>query len=97
MSSIAFEQWALRSVCFQSVGRLNIWMRDLATGKESSVSSSSFVQRYPVSNASGARIAFSVYEKDKRVVYMSAPGGAPEKLCETCLQATTWSREEKRI
>ena len=72
-------------------------MRDLATGKESSVAGSSFVQTYPVINASGARIAFSVYEKDKRVVYVSAPGGAPEKLCEGCLRATDWSRDEKTL
>jgi len=43
-------------------------MRELATGKELSVASSSFLQQYPVISASGARIAFSVFEKDKRVV-----------------------------
>jgi Tol biopolymer transport system component len=88
-----------RYVAFASdqSGRLNIWMRELATGKELSVASSSFVQGYPVSNASGARIAFSVFEKDKRVVYVSTPGGAPEKLCEGCLQATDWSRDEKTL
>jgi eukaryotic-like serine/threonine-protein kinase len=78
-------------------GRSNIWMRDLATGKESSVANSSFVQRYPLINASGARIAFSVFERDQRMLYVAAPGGAPEKLCEGCLQATDWSRDEKTI
>ena len=78
-------------------GPTNIWMRDLATGKESSVAGPSFTQRFPVLNASGARIAFSVYEKDKRVVYVSAPGGTPEKLCEGCLRATDWSRDEKTL
>ena len=78
-------------------GPTNIWMRELATGKESSVAGSSFTQRYPVINASGARIAFSAYEKDKRIVYVSAPGGAPEKLCEGCLRATDWSNDEKTL
>ena len=88
-----------RYVAFASdqAGQRNIWMRDLATGKESSVASSSFMQRFPVINASGSRIAFSVYEKDKRVVYVSAPGGTPEKLCEGCLRATDWSRDEKTL
>ena len=88
-----------RYVAFASdqSGRANIWMRELATGKEFSVAGSSFTQRYPVSNASGARIAFSVWEKDKRVVYVAAPGGTPEKLCEGCLQATDWSRDEKAL
>jgi Tol biopolymer transport system component/tRNA A-37 threonylcarbamoyl transferase component Bud32 len=88
-----------RYVAFSSdqSGRQNIWIRDLVTGKESSVASSSFVELYPVVNASGTRIAFSVFEKDKRVVYVSAPGGTPEKLCEGCLRATDWSRDEKTV
>jgi Tol biopolymer transport system component len=88
-----------RYVAFASdqSGRGSIWMRDLATGKDSRVASSSFVHRYPVINASGSKIAFSAYEKDKRVVYVTAPGGAPEKLCEGCLRATDWSRDEKNL
>jgi Tol biopolymer transport system component len=77
-------------------GRSNIWLRELATGKES-VLASSFAQRFPVSNASGTRVAYSVYEKDKRVVYVSSPGGVPERLCEGCLRATDWSRDEKTL
>jgi Tol biopolymer transport system component len=88
-----------RYVAFASdqSGQSNIWIRDLANGKESRVAGSSFLQRYPVINASGGRVAYSVYEKDKRVVYVSAPGGAPEKLCEGCLRATDWSRDQKTL
>jgi eukaryotic-like serine/threonine-protein kinase len=88
-----------RNVAFASnqSGLGNIWARDLATGKESSVARSAFRQRFPVSNASGDRIAFSVYEKEKRAVYLSTPGGTPEKLCEGCLRATAWSRDEKTL
>ena len=88
-----------RYVAFASnqVGQINIRMRDIETGKESSVASSSFVLRYPVINASGTRVAYSAYEKDKRTVYLSAPGGTPEKLCEGCLRATDWSRDEKTL
>jgi eukaryotic-like serine/threonine-protein kinase len=78
-------------------GRTNIWLRDLVTGKESPVASSSLDQHYPVSNAAGDRIAFSAFEKDSRAVYISAPGGPPEKICEGCLRATDWSRDEKTI
>jgi Tol biopolymer transport system component len=88
-----------RNVFFSSnqSGVANIWTRDLATGKESSVARSAFRQRFPVSNVSGDRIAFSVYEGNKRVVYLSTPGGTPEKLCEGCLRATDWSRDEKTL
>jgi len=88
-----------RYVAFASdqSGRMSIWIRDLATGRESSLASSPLMQRYPLINASGTRIAFSVFDKDKRMVYVAAPGGVPEKLCDGCLQASDWSRDEKTI
>ena len=76
---------------------MNIWLRELATGKESHVASSKFVQRFPAIDASGSRIAFSSYENGKRLVYVSTPGGTPEKVCEGCLRATDWSRDEKTL
>ena len=88
-----------RYVAFASdqSGRLDVWLRELATGKESHVASSRFVQRFPVINDSGSRVAFSSYENGKRLVYVSTPGGTPEKLCEGCLRATDWSRDEKTL
>jgi Tol biopolymer transport system component/DNA-binding winged helix-turn-helix (wHTH) protein len=62
-------------------GRPNIWVRDLVTGDESPVASSSLEQHYPVMNAAGDKIAFSAFEKDSRTIYVSAPGGPPEWLC----------------
>jgi eukaryotic-like serine/threonine-protein kinase len=81
----------------QSSRRYNIWVRELATGKETDVASSSFVQRFPVISPPGGKVAFSRYEYSKRVVYVSAIGGVPEKLCEGCLRATDWSRDEKAL
>jgi Tol biopolymer transport system component/DNA-binding winged helix-turn-helix (wHTH) protein len=88
-----------RYVAFASnqSGRLNIWLRELATGKELLVANSPFVQRYPVTSPSGSRVAYSSYENEKRLVYVSTPGGAPEKLCEGWLRATDWSRDEKSL
>jgi Tol biopolymer transport system component len=81
----------------ESSGQSAIWLRDLASGKETRVAGSSLLHRYPVVDFSGSRVLYSVYEKEKRVVYVSAPGGAPEKVCEGCLRATDWSRDEKTI
>jgi Tol biopolymer transport system component len=61
------------------------------------VTDSPLEQRYPVIAPSGARVAFSVFENSKRAVYLAAPGGAPEKLCEGCLRATDWSNDEKTL
>jgi serine/threonine protein kinase/Tol biopolymer transport system component len=82
----------------ESSSQSAIWLRDLASGKETRVAGSSLLHRFPVVDFSGSRVLYSVYEKDnKRAVYVSAPGGAPEKLCEGCLRATDWSRDEKTI
>jgi Tol biopolymer transport system component/DNA-binding winged helix-turn-helix (wHTH) protein len=78
-------------------GLPNIWIREFGTGRESRVTESPFAQRYPVIAPSASRVAFSVFEKDKRTIYLAAPGGAPEKLCEGCLRATDWSDDEKRL
>jgi eukaryotic-like serine/threonine-protein kinase len=88
-----------RYVAFASdqTGLLNIWIRDLVKGKESSVAPSSLLERFPVMNASGTRVAYSVYEQGKRAVYVSSPGGRAEELCEGCLRATDWSRDEKSL
>lgn len=88
-----------RYVAFASAqsARLNIWLRELANGKESRAANSPFVQRFPILSASGSRIAFSSYENDKRSVYVTTRGGSPEILCEGCLRATDWSRDEKTI
>ncbi len=40
---------------------------------------------------------FLYTKASKRVVYLSTPGGTPEKLCEGCLRATDWSRDEKTL
>jgi Tol biopolymer transport system component len=76
---------------------MNIWLRELATGKESHVASSSFVQRFVVINASGSTIAFSSFEHGRRFLYLSTPGGSPEQLCDNCLRATDWSHDEKTL
>src|SRR5258708_40138288 len=43
----------------------------------------------------GSRIRCT--KRTKRVVYVSAPGGAPEKVIEGRLRATDWSGDEKTL
>lgn len=78
-------------------GVLNIWIRDLATGKESNVAGSSDRQGYPVLSGSGSLLAYSAYEGNNRVVYLSSPGRVPEKLCDACPFAMDWTRDEKTV
>jgi len=76
---------------------VNVWVRDVASGKETKLAPSSFSQRYPVITPSGNRIAYSSYEDDKRILYVVAPGGVPEKVCEGCVRPTDWSRDGKKL
>ena len=79
-------------------GQTNIWKRDLATGNESIIASSSLLQRFPVVSPSGANIAFAVNEEDgTRTVYVAAAGSEPEKVCEGCVRPTDWSSDEKTL
>lgn len=78
-------------------GVFNVWLRNIATGKETQVAPSPFPQRYPGIAPSGGRIAYSSYENNRRILYLAAPGGVPEKLCDGCLRPTDWSRDEKRL
>jgi hypothetical protein len=69
----------------------------MESGKESHLASSASAQRYPLANATGNRVVFSAFEAASRSLYLWSADGTPEKLCEGCLRATDWSRDEKRL
>lgn len=78
-------------------GPLNIWLRDLGSGSESHIANMAEAQRFPVVNAAGTKIAFSVYEKTGKSLYVWSADGALEKVCEVCTRATSWSQDEKSL
>jgi Tol biopolymer transport system component/DNA-binding winged helix-turn-helix (wHTH) protein len=88
-----------RHVAFSSarIGRLNIWLRDLDTRKESRIAPSPLAQRFPVISPTGKKIAFAAYEGDKRLVYVLERNGIAEKVCEGCLRAMAWTQDEKAL
>ncbi len=88
-----------RLVAFASAqaGVLNIWLRDITTGKETQVAAAPFLQGYPAIDPAGGRVAYSSFENNKRILYVAAPGGVPERLCEGCLRPTDWSRDGKTL
>jgi Tol biopolymer transport system component/DNA-binding winged helix-turn-helix (wHTH) protein len=78
-------------------GPMNIWKRDLKTGAEGEVADSTFSERFPVISSSGEKIAFSSYENGHRTLYVWTRGGTAERVCDGCLRATDWSRDEQRL
>ncbi len=88
-----------RTMAFTSdrSGRHNIWLRNLETGAETHLARSMVVQNYPIVSPSGRNVAYSVYGPSSRAVFMVAPGGAPQRLCEDCTRATDWTRDETNV
>lgn len=88
-----------RFIAFASTqsGPLNIWVRNLATREETHVDPSPLAQRFPVINADGSRVAYSLYEENKRTVIVKSLGGVSEKVCDSCLRATDWSKDGKTL
>jgi eukaryotic-like serine/threonine-protein kinase len=78
-------------------GVMNVWMHDVATGKETKPAPSSFAERFPATAPSGDRVAYSSYENDKRILYVAGRIGVPEKLCDGCVRPTDWSRDGKKL
>jgi len=89
-----------RFLAFSTVrsGVLNIWVRDLATGKETRLAPSPEGQRFSLPDATGARIAYSVFEKSgRRSLYLWSRDEAPRKICVDCLRATSWTPDGKKV
>ena len=89
-----------RYVTFASLqaGKMNIWVRGLTDGKETRLASMPLAQRFPVSNAAGTKVVFSVFEQNgTRSLYLTNPSGSPEKICDGCFRATDWSRDESAL
>ena len=87
------------AVASPQVGSDNIWLREIATGKETRVADSPLVQRYPVISPSGSKIAFSVWwPNGSRSIYIANSGATPEEVCKGgCLRATDWANDEKSL
>jgi serine/threonine protein kinase/Tol biopolymer transport system component len=74
----------------------NVWIRDLETGKETSLTSSE--EADPVVSPDGRSIAYSLWEQRKQPIYIIASeGGSPRKVCEDCGEVLSWAPEGSKI
>ena len=89
-----------RFVSFSSArsGELNIWVREFATGKERRLAASTEGQRFSYLDATGSRVAYSVFEKSgRRSTYLWTRDEAPQRICVDCLKATGWTPDGKKV
>jgi Tol biopolymer transport system component len=71
-----------------------IWIRDLASGKETPLLSSPFFDMQPKISANGVSVAY--WQKDRMGYWTSTRGGAPQLVCPRCGPPTDISADGSR-
>ena len=75
-------------------GNQDIWMKDLATGKEVALTATPFNEAYVTLSRDGSKLA---YQGSGAIHVLSLPSGLTEKLCEACLNPNGWSADGKYL
>ena len=79
-------------------GQMEVRTKALDSGKETPLSPGPADKQWPVISRDGSRIAFTVYEKQNRPIYVASTGSAlMEKLCDHCGRPEDWSSDGKRL
>jgi WD40 repeat protein len=80
------------------LGNLDVWMKDLESGREAPLSATAAREEEPEISADGSRVSYSVFEGDRGVVYqMTTAGGAAEKICDDCGRPWDWSPDGGKL
>jgi eukaryotic-like serine/threonine-protein kinase len=79
-------------------GQVDIWLKDLRTGEERAVTSTTTVERGPQISSDGSTVFFGVREGPLYPTYkMSARGGAPQRVCADCGALADISPDDKYL
>jgi eukaryotic-like serine/threonine-protein kinase len=79
------------------LGNWDVWVMDLRTGKEDSLTATPEDEENPKITLDGSKVVFSVSEGQKRLTYVvAATGGVPRKVCDDCW-ALPWFADGRRI
>ena len=100
-SNAAVEAWPSASgdgkkIVFasQRSGNWNVWIKDLASGKETGLTVTPSDEAYPIISADGSKVA---YEMGAAIYVVAAGGGVPQKVCQDCGTPWHWSSDGKKI
>ena len=73
-------------------GALDVWAKDLVTGKEANLSGDSAEQWMPVLSPDGERVAYLAREDGKQAIYVRPfAGGIGKPLCADCGRPRSWT------
>ncbi len=79
-------------------GNRDVWIKDLATGKETALTVTPQPEEQPDFSADGTRVSYMVVGGVKGPIYVvPSGGGVPEILCEQCGRPWDWTPDGKKI
>ena len=79
-------------------GNLDIWMKDLATGKEESLTGDPRPEDQPVADGTANRIAYQMSDGGRQSIYLiEINNRLPRKLCDDCGYPMDMSQDGSRI
>ena len=85
-------------ISFSAGNPANIWLLDMATGRQTRVTETSTVEDHPVLSRSGSKLAYRAVESGRDAIYViSLGGGMPERVCEDCGYPYAWARGETKL
>jgi serine/threonine protein kinase len=75
-----------------------IWVKDLASGREAPVASNTEMESWPAISPDGSRMAYRAQEGQKLVIFVLSAGQAvPEKVCEDCTGPWSFSPDSRQL
>lgn len=79
-------------------GTSQVWIKDMPTGKESALTSTSANETHMVIAPDGSKVGYASSADGKHAIYLMPIGkGVAEKLCENCGLPLDWSPDGKRV
>jgi eukaryotic-like serine/threonine-protein kinase len=83
-------------------GNPDVWMKDLASGKETAVIATPAHEEQPEITADGTRVCYLVVEGSPGsprfyIDQVATAGGVPERLCEGCGRPWDWSPDGSKL
>jgi Tol biopolymer transport system component/tRNA A-37 threonylcarbamoyl transferase component Bud32 len=79
-------------------GAPEVWIKELATGRETPVALSSETAVWPVISPDGSRVAYRGQNGEKPAIYVvPAGGGVSEKICDNCRAAWSFSPNSRHL
>jgi Tol biopolymer transport system component/tRNA A-37 threonylcarbamoyl transferase component Bud32 len=79
-------------------GTMEIWFKDLGTGKERALTVPPGTKSHPVISADGSRVFFTVHFGDRWSIHVvSAAGGEAETVCDDCYMAEDLSFDGRKL